>query len=202
MLTDQPNDPTIADAAAMDRRSGGKRHQSVLLVGRVRRGGVDGACVVHDISRHGLMARFPAAPAIGDELVVEVRGLPPIRGTVRWVNGRKAGFQFAEPQPVEQVFQLKRDDGLVARPPRFALSGPATLRLDGERFAAEARDISAGGVKLAAEHLVDAGQTGQVTLVDSGTALFGRICWAQDGQFGFRFCAPLPLDALARILER
>lgn len=203
MLTDRLDDTGSDDlTAATDRRSGGKRHQSVLLVGRVRRGDVDGACVVHDISRHGLMARFPEAPAVGDELVVEVRGLPPARGTVRWVNGRKAGFQFAEPQPVEHVFQLKRDDGLVARPPRFALSGRAMLRLDGERFSAEALDISAGGVKLATEQAVGAGQTGQVTLVDTGTALFGRICWAENGQLGFRFCAPLPLDALARILER
>ncbi|SFP87257.1 PilZ domain-containing protein [Sphingomonas rubra] len=202
MLSDQPEHAGDDPLAAADRRSGGKRHQSVLLVGRVQRGGVDGACVVHDISQHGLMARFPEAPAVGDELVVEVRGLPPMRGTVRWVKGRKAGLQFAESQPIEQVFQLKRDDGLVSRPPRFALSGPVTLRLEGERVTAEAVDISAGGVKLATGEAVDAGQTGQVTLVDTGTALFGRICWAQGGQLGFRFCAPLPLDALSRILER
>lgn len=203
MLTDRPSDPEpTLDVGPADRRTGDKRHQSVLLVGRVRRAGVDGACVVHDISRHGLMARFAEAPAVGDEMVVEVRGLPPVAGTVRWVNGRKAGFQFTEPQPVEQIFQLKRDNGMVARPPRFEIAGRATLRLEGERFAAEARDISAGGVKLVTDQAVDVGQTGQVTLLDSGTALFGRICWAHDGQFGFRFCAPLPLDALARILER
>lgn len=63
-------------------------------------------------------------------------------------------------------------------------------------------NASAGGVKLVADRAVGAGQTGQVTLVDSGTALFGRICWAHDGQFGFRFCAPLPLDALAPTLKR
>ncbi len=185
-----------------ERREGGKRHQSVLLVGRVLRDGVESACLVHDISKNGLMARFPEAPAVGDEMVVEVRGLPPATGVVRWVNGRKAGLQFAAPQPVEQVFQLKRVDGLVARPPRFPLQVRATLRLDGERFPADALDISAGGVKLATDQAVEEGQTGQVTLVDSGTALFGRICWAHDGQMGFRFCAPLPLDALARILGR
>lgn len=205
MLTDRLDDggpEPILDIAATDRRAGGKRHQSVLLVGRVRRAGVIGACVVHDISRQGLMARFPEPPMVGDEMVLEVRGLPPVLGTVRWVNGRKAGFQFAEPQAVEQVFQLKRDDGMVARPPRFDIAGRATLRLEGERFAAEARDISAGGIKLVADQSVGAGQTGQVTLADTGTALFGRICWAHDGQFGFRFCSPLPLDTLARILER
>lgn len=203
MLSDRPDEAgrsMVEEIAATDRRVGGKRHRSVLLVGRVRRAGVDGACLVHDISRDGLMARFAETPAVGEEMVVEVRGLPPVVGIVRWVSGRKAGLQFALPQLVEQVLQLRRVDGLVARPPRFVIVGQATLRLDGERFAAEARDISAGGVKLAADRAVNAGQTGQVTLLDTGTALFGRICWAQDGQFGFRFCAPLPLDALTHIL--
>ena len=201
MLTHE-SDGLEPPSPAPERREGGKRHQSVLLVGRVLHDGAESACLVHDISKNGLMARFPEAPAVGDEMVVEVRGLPPTTGTVRWVNGRKAGLQFTAPQPVEQVFQLKRQDGLVARPPRFPLSVRATLRLDGERFAADAVDISAGGVKLATEQAVAEGQTGQVTLVDTGTALFGRICWAHDGQMGFRFCAPIPLDTLARILGR
>lgn len=200
MLTDGRDMPDLAPATPPERRSSGKRHQSVLLVGRVRRDGHDEACLVHDISRNGLMARFTQVPAVGDELVIEVRGLPPVAGTVRWINGRKAGLQFAEAQPVDQVFRLRGEDGLVARPPRFPLTGKATFRLDGERFSAEAVDISAGGVKLAAERSVKSGQTGQVTLVDTGTALFGRVCWAHDGQFGFRFCSPLPLDALAKIV--
>lgn len=188
--------------AAPDRRAGGKRHQSVLLVGKVARGGEDSACLVHDISRHGLMARFPVPPVIGETLVIEVRGLPAAEGIVRWVNGRKAGFQFTEAQDVEQVFRVKRADGMVARPPRFPLFVRAALRLDGERLRAETLDISAGGIKLACDAPIQAGQTGQVTLVDTGTSLFGKVCWARDGHSGFRFMAPLPLDALAQILTR
>lgn len=195
-----PIDP--ADIAAADRRAGGKRHQSVLLVGRVRRGDSDAACLVHDISRHGLMARFPEPPTVDEVLLVEVRGLPPMVGTVRWVRGRKAGLQFAEAQPVEQVFRLRSDDGLVARPPRFPLAAPATLRIDGERSRAETLDISAGGAKLAIERAVVVGDPGQVTLIDTGTALFGKVCWVGDGAIGFRFMTPLPLDALAEILAR
>lgn len=188
--------------AAPDRRGGGKRHQSVLLVGKVRRGEIESACLVHDISRRGLMARFTVAPTQGESLVIEVRGLTAATGTVRWVKGRKAGFQFDEPQSVERVFQLKRDDGLVARPPRFPLYTRATMRLGGERFAAEALDLSAGGIKLSSAQAVQPGQTGQVLLDDTGTALFGKVCWVRDDQFGFRFMSPLPLDTLAQILAR
>ena len=202
MLTDDRDAPEDLPDPAPERRAGGKRHQSVLLVGKVRRGDVESACLVHDISRHGLMARFTVPPAQGETLVIEVRGLPPTTGTIRWVKGRKAGFQFAEQQVVEQVFQVKRGDGLVARPPRFPLYTRATMRLDGERFPAEALDISAGGIKLTSDHAVEPGQTGQVMLNDTGTALFGKICWMRDGQFGFRFMSPLPLETLAQILAR
>lgn len=201
MLTDDLDAPEDLPEPAPERRAG-KRHQSVLLVGKVRRDQVESACLVHDISRHGLMARFTVPPAPGEALVIEVRGLPPAAGVIRWVKGRKAGFQFTEQQSVDQVFRVKRDDGLVSRPPRFPLYARATMRLEGERFAAEALDISAGGIKLTSEHPVEPGQTGQVMLNDTGTALFGRICWMRDGQFGFRFMSPLPLETLAQILAR
>lgn len=202
MLTEHRDAPDDLSEPAPERRAGGKRHQSVLLVGKVRRGDVESACLVHDISRHGLMARFTVPPAQGETLVVEVRGLPPAVGTVRWVKGRKAGFQFDAPQPVEQVFQVKRGDGLIARPPRFPLYARATVRLEGDRFNAEALDLSAGGIKLSSDRAVQAGQTGQVTLNDTGTAMFGKVCWTRDGQFGFRFMSPLPLETLAQILAR
>jgi hypothetical protein len=201
MLTDDRDFSDPAVGAAPERRTG-KRHQSVLLVGKVRRGTEETACLVHDVSQHGMMARFPVPPRVGEELLVEMRGLTGVRGTIRWVNGRKAGIKFVEPQPVEQVFQLKREDGLVARSPRFPFHTAVSLRFEGGRFRAEALDISVGGVKLVSDHVVAAGETGQVVLLDTGTALFGKVCWAHDGQFGFRFAAPLPLETLGQILGR
>lgn len=206
MLTDRSDDRESPGpdrpAAASDRRAG-RRHQSVLLVGKVRRAGVESACLVHDISTHGLMARFTVAPEIGEALEVEVRGLPPITGVVRWLESRKAGLHFGDAQPVDKLFQLKRADGLIARPPRFPLETRAALRVDGERFDADTLDISAGGVKLAVDRPVTPGQAGQVLLPGTeAPPLFGKVCWADGGQFGFRFMTPLPLDVLGRILAR
>ena len=199
MLTDDRDDPLLAADSVPERRSG-KRHQSVLLVGKVRRGAEETACLVHDVSAHGMMARFPVPPSVGEELWIEVRGLPAVPATVRWVRGRKAGVQFVEPQIVDRMFQLKREDGMVARSPRFPITGAVSLRLESGRFAAEAVDISAGGMKLAATHPVEPGQTGQLVLTETGTALFGKVCWVQEGCFGFRFATPLSLDALAQLL--
>ena len=185
---------------ATDRRSGGKRHASVLLVGRVWRAGVESACLVHDISGGGLKARFPSTPAVNEELLVEVRGLPPVTAVVRGVKGREAGRGFVEPQDVERVFQISREDGTIARPPRWTIQTPARVRLDADRFGATLVDVSPGGAKLVAEHQVATGQAGQLLLVETGVALFGKVCWAEEGRFGFRFPAPLPLDALTRVI--
>lgn len=188
-------------ALCRDQRQGGKRHSLVLLIGKALQSGGTSACLVHDISPTGLMARFTVIPCVGDRIAVEVRGLPPIAATVRWVNGAKAGMEFDERQDVDAVFRIKRDDGSIARSPRFPLIGPATLRIGEKRMRAQVLDISPGGVKLESEAQVQRGQAGQVTLIDTHTALFGTVCWAYDGRFGFRFVAPLPLASLSHILD-
>ncbi len=196
----QPDD----DAPASSERRAGKRHSAVLLVGKVTRGDAVSACLVHDISAGGLMARFPTPPEVGEVVTIEVRGLPPTRGTVRWVRGPKAGVQFDAPRAIEDVFHMARADGSLARAPRFGLSMPATVRLESGRFAATAIDISAGGVKLAMPDstVLEVGQTGQLTLTATGTVMFGRICWVREGACGFRFSSALPLATLAQILAQ
>jgi len=195
--------PTAADpATAAERRAGGKRHQSVLLIGRVS--GASGApvCLVHDISKAGMCARFDVPPAVGDVVTVEVRGLPAVTGTVRWVRGRKAGLQFAEAQNIDQVFNPRGDDGTVARPPRFPLSAPAQLRLDGRRIVAELLDLSAGGAKLAlAAPGPRPGQTGAIHLLRAEAPIYGGVAWARDDRIGFRFARPLPLAQLTALLS-
>jgi len=184
-----------------ERREGGKRHQSVLLIGRVS--GVAGApvCLVHDISKAGMCARFDVPPTVGDTLTVEVRGLPAVTGTVRWVRGRKAGLQFDEAQAIERVFNLKGDDGTVARPPRFPLSAPAQLRLDGRRLVAELLDLSAGGAKLVlANPGPQPGQAGAIHLIRAEAPIFGSVAWTREDRIGFRFATPLPLSQLAALL--
>jgi len=202
MLTVTAPDGSIEAAPAADRRSGGKRHQSVLLIGRILGIGGTPVCLVHDISAGGMMARFATPPSVGDELVIEMRGLSPVAATVRWVRGHKAGLQFATAQDVTQVFNLRRADGTVARPPRFPLQVPAQLRIDGRRVSVEMLDISAGGAKLAvAGDVVAKGQTGSLHLPTLAEPAFGTICWTAEDRAGFRFAAPLTLAALARLLS-
>ena len=195
-----PHMPAAPPANTGSERRTGKRHSLVLLVGKVLDPQGAHACLVHDVSPTGLMARFTKLPTIGQPICIEVRGLPPIEATVRWVNGFKAGVEFDTRQDVECVFKVKRDDGLVARAPRFPVHAPASLRIGAQRIKAEALDISPGGAKLTTDIIVQRGQAGQILLTETGTALFGTVAWAYDGRFGFKFVAPLPLATLSEIL--
>jgi hypothetical protein len=181
-------------------RRAGKRYSTVLLIGKVRQDAVDSACLVHDISQFGLMARFTSAPEVGETLCIDVRGLPDLRGTVRWVKGYKAGLEFDAPHDIDRIFCLKDDHGLVARTPRFAIHGTAMLWIGTASMTADLLDISPGGVKLQAETRVQRGQAGRIMLPDTTETIYGSVCWTREDRFGFRFVAPLPLATLSQIL--
>lgn len=183
-----------------DRRDG-KRHSIVLLVGKICRSDHESVCLVHNISKLGLMARFTNPPTVGETLRIEVRGLPPAAGTIRWVNGLKAGFKFDDLQDVDAVFQPQQADGKIARAPRFAVEALARLRFEAEPFTAELVDISAGGAKLKSDVPVTAGLTGEIMLPDTSTSVYGTICWAREQRFGVKFVAPLSLTTLSDILR-
>ena len=183
-----------------DQRRGGKRHATVLLIGRIRHTGGESACLVHDISSHGLMARFTSAPLVGDRMLIEVRGMSETAATVRWVNGFKAGVEFDAAQDISAVFCLRDDHGHIARTPRFAMQASAIMRVGDARIAVDILDISPGGVKLLSHTPIHVSQAGSVLLPEINVATFGSVCWAREDRFGFRFCAPLPLTSLSRVL--
>jgi len=199
MLDDKDDPGRPVPTSAQDRREG-KRHSIVLLIGKVCRGEQESVCLVHNISKFGLMARFTSAPAVGERLRIEVRGLPLVPGTVRWVNGVKAGGEFDEAQDVDRVFTLRLEDGRIARSPRFPIEALVRVRFEGAPFTAALIDISAGGAKLMGDTPVTLGLTGQIMLPDTETPVYGTVCWISDDRFGFRFVAPLSLATLSRVL--
>lgn len=190
--------PALAPPPRDQRRD--KRHASVLLIGRVAHAAAESACLVHDVSEHGLMARFTTMPVVGERLRIAVRGLAEVAATVRWVNGYKAGVEFDVAQRIDSIFRLRDDRGLVARTPRFAMAATASLRIGDRRIAVDVLDISPGGVKLRSDAAVGSGQAGGVLLPEVNAAAFGTICWTREDRFGFRFCEPLSLALLSRVL--
>ena len=192
--------PTNTPGIDADRREGA-RASTVLLIGKVNDGATDNACLVLNLSEYGLMARLSFVPKVGQMLEIELRGLPRCMAQVRWVNGMKAGMQFAERQNIESVFCLMNENGVVARAPRFDVSLDAVVRLSGRQFAARIVNISPGGVRLEADVPVERGQTGQILLPGHQICLFGSVRWVEGNAFGMHFSTPLPLGNLRDCLE-
>lgn len=192
--------PTNTPGIDADRREG-VRASTVLLIGKVTDGATDNACLVLNLSEYGLMARLSFVSKVGQTLEIELRGLPRCIAQVRWVNGMKAGMQFAERQNLESVFCLMSEDGVVARAPRFDVSLDAVVRLSGRQFVARIVNISPGGVRLEADAPVERGQTGQILLPGHQICLFGSVRWVDGNAFGMHFSTPLPLGNLRDCLE-
>lgn len=184
-----------------DRRRA-ERHASVLLVGRICSGGGEAACLVHDISAHGLMARFPLPPpAVGETVRVAVRGMAPAAATVRWVRGSKAGLQFRETQDLGEALGQRLEEGWVRRAPRFPVGAATTLRVDGSWRVVELIDLSAGGAKLSAGPLIGEDLPAQLSLPSVAMPVHGNVCWHKADRMGLRFVTPLTLPELSAVLS-
>lgn len=188
-------------APGSSERREGKRHTSVLLIGRADFGRREHACLVHNISERGLMARFLTPPAMGETISVQLRGLGPVDATVRWINGACAGVEFATPQSLQHVLGKTAPGEQRARTPRFDLSRAAKLEVDGVAHEAVVIDVSVGGAKLIAEPRFRVGSHARLGIVDTHLLFAGTICWQQDEHVGFQFVKALTLQRLADVID-
>ena len=170
-----------------------ERINTVLLTGTIHDGRATMDCPVLNISEFGLMVRIDFPADVGLRVAVEMRGMPLAAATVRWVRGTRAGIEFDHPQNLNSVFCLMGDDDFAARAPRFPVALKALLVIDGRAIAVDIGNISARGVRLAADIALEPGQAGQIMLPGRGVCLSGTICWAEKGEYGFNFVRPLPL---------
>ncbi|MEG3088963.1 PilZ domain-containing protein [Sphingomonas sp. PB4P5] len=173
-----------------------ERISTVLLVGTIHDGSETIACPVLNLSEFGLMVRIDFATEVGARVAVEMRGMPLAAATVRWVRGTRAGIEFDHPQNLNAVFCLMGDDSFLARAPRYPVALRAVLLIDGRAVAVDIGNISARGVRLAADIALELGQTGQIIVPGREIALSGAIRWVEKGEYGFHFARPLPLGLL------
>lgn len=194
-------EPAMTAAASATERREGRRHTSVLLIGRADFNRREHACLVHNISEGGLMARFLAPPAVGDRISIQLRGLGPVDATVRWINGACAGLEFAATQSLERVLGAPVPGEHRARTPRFDLSRAAKLEVNGAAHEVQVVDVSVGGAKLVAAPRLRIGSHARLGIDDTQLLFAGTICWQNDDRVGFRFVTALSLQKLADVIE-
>ena len=69
------------------------------------RGGGDALRIIN-ISPFGLMGRTPAAPVLGDMIVIDLPDVGAVAAQIRWVEDGRIGTEFAEPLSRERYSAL------------------------------------------------------------------------------------------------
>ena len=177
-----------------------KRQLTVLMVGKVKDSRGEFACVVNDISSGGLRARFPCPARTGERLTIELRGVPALSATVRWVEGCHVGVEFDKPLELDRV-ALGHHTTLTPRAPRFRCDQSATLVIAGRSFTAAVVDLSLGGAKL---HIptkrADAtGSAATLILPVLHEPRAGTVKWDDGANVGFQFAVPLTINGLSAV---
>lgn len=176
-----------------EERRAGRRNIAVLRVGRVSWGDQDQLCVVRNISPGGLMFECLHPPAVGQELILELRSDKQMHGIVRWEKDSTVGVAFEEAIDVEQILKEERSSLLRVRPrsPRFARRGAVRLIGEGEPAVAEIIDISVGGMSCRPDRPLRRGEP-IVAVIDGVAATNAEIRWIKGDAIGLRFEKPLP----------
>lgn len=185
-----------AEPAYTDNRTG-ERMRSLFAIGKLVHDGRQSICRVRNISDGGLGIRLDRPPAIGTQVVVSLRGLPPTEAEVRWVDGENAGLAFSRPI---STLHIGDDTGLTPRSPRFELDKAARVRINDQQVDARAVDISLGGMKLVLATPIPIGVLVDITLDGDPDMMRGEICWHSDTAAGVHLLTPLPLVRLAAII--
>lgn len=177
-----------------------QRQLTVLMVGKVRDAHGEYACVVNDISRGGLRARFPRAPRVGERLTFDLRDVPTLSATVRWVEGCQAGVAFDHPLDLDAV-ALRQQTSLTPRAPRFRCDRPAKLIVAGRELPTDVVDLSLGGAKLGVPggRMDATGQAATLVLPVLNEPRAGTVRWDDGDRLGFQFAAPLTINDLSRV---
>lgn len=77
-----------------------KRHIRLRLKNplpvRIQGDGLERVALLSDISQHGVLAEIEPRLALGQRVLVDVPGVPPLHARVRWRRGKACGLVFQE----------------------------------------------------------------------------------------------------------
>jgi hypothetical protein len=186
------------DGSEHERRHG-RRHVTVLRVGKVVREHGDEICVIRNISAGGVMAQLYSPAKLGEKVIIEFKSGRRLAGDIRWVRGQDAGVQFEDEIDIVR-FLAGEDDiagGFGPRAPRLGVGMPAVMRCGVRVHPVTVCDISQGGLKFRAIESTAEGQK-LVFRIAGLPPLAGTVRWRDPLYAGISFDTPLALDVLAR----
>ncbi|MFL6760283.1 PilZ domain-containing protein [Sphingomonas sp.] len=191
---------TVSLSTAVPRpaeRRSDERLSAMLRVGKLTdAAGNEQLIKVKNLSAGGVMAIVSRAPAVGDQVGVELSSQR-IPSTVVWIRNDTAGIKFDQDVDLGELLAGRKPrHGFRARPPRLEIPCKASVRVGKTYYTVDVHDISLGGIKV---EPIDEYCVGKrvLVVVESLRPIKGEVRWYSDRRAGIVFERPLEFDELA-----
>jgi hypothetical protein len=151
---------------------------------------------IRNMSAGGIMAIVSHAPAVGDQVQVEVSSQK-IPATVVWTRDDSVGCKFDQNVDLGELLAGRKPRlGFRPRPPRLEIACKASVKVGKVYYTVDVHDISLGGMKV---EPIDEYCVGKkvVVVVESLRPIKGEVRWYSDRLAGIVFDRPLDFDELS-----
>lgn len=190
---------TVSLSTAVPRpseRRADERVSAMLRVGKLTGGGSEQLIKIKNLSAGGVMAIVSRAPAVGEQVSVELSSQR-IPGAVVWTRDDACGIKFDQNIDLGELLAGRKPrHGFRPRPPRLEIECKASVRVGKTYYTVDVRDISLAGIKVEpiAEYCVG---KKVLVVVESLRPIHGEVRWYRDRRAGIVFDAPLDFDELS-----
>lgn len=191
---------TVSLSTAVPRpaeRRGEERLSAMLRVGKLSdASGHDQLIKVKNLSAGGVMAIVTRAPAVGEQVAIELSSQR-IPSSVVWTREDMVGLKFDQNVDLGELLAGRKPrHGFRARPPRLEIPCKASVRVGKTYYTVDVHDISLGGIKVEPIEEYCVGKK-VVVVVESLRPIKGEVRWYSDRRAGIVFDRPLEFDELA-----
>jgi hypothetical protein len=190
---------TVSLSTAVPRpieRRGDERLSAMLRVGKITdASGREQLVKVKNLSAGGVMAIVIRAPAVGEQVSVELSSQR-IPSTVVWTRDDTVGLKFDQNVDLGELLAGRKPrHGFRPRPPRLDIPCKASVRVGKTYYTVDVHDISLGGIKVEPIEEYCVGKN-VVVVVESLRPIKGEVRWYSDRRAGIVFEHPLEFEEL------
>jgi hypothetical protein len=180
-----------------------QRHTLVLRVGVLESDAGASFCLLKNISAKGVQVKLFAPIEAGSAVHLRVGDEEGLGGRVSWVREGLAGIQFCKVLAPDTLLRVRQKLAGQRRrsSPRLNAVSRAMITTGGRNYGAELRDISTLGARVQTPRPIEHGATA-ILILPNFPELRAFVRWTRGLETGLVFKAPIPIQTLARWLER
>jgi hypothetical protein len=154
-----------------------------------------------NMSAGGLMAIVNRAPAIGDQVQIELSSQK-IPSTVVWTREDLIGFKFDQNVDLGELLAGRKPRlGFRTRPPRLEIACKASVRVGKIYYTVDVHDISLAGMMVEPIEEYCVGKK-VIVVVESLRPIKGEVRWYSERRAGIVFEKPLEFDELSEWVSK